>query len=165
MRKFLFIKIPVIALMTGLILVFMSAFFSPFFSPSIIARADVLIEPKNDFYERNRERMEYVGRSFYTNGETGYVTLVIEPGSAREVISFENGVVLYILFKLDVSGVEWGVINLVSANDEVSGWVPMSQMYLKYDSTLFSDENAARIEERPFDLGELDFSGDMVMWT
>jgi len=134
-------------------------------SPLIIARADVLIEPNNDFYERNRDKMEYMGRNFYANGESGYIMLVIEPDSAREVISFKNGVIIYILFTIDMSGEVWGVADLNIQNEQVSGWIPMNQMYIVYDSDSFADENAANIKEQVFDLSTLDYDGDMIMWT
>ena len=137
--------------------------------PTIIAHADVLVEPNNDFYYRNRNRMEYMGRNFYANGENGYITLVIEPNAAREVASFKNSEMIHIMFTYDDNGVVWGVTQLyvegVNFEDRPTGWVQMNQLYVVYDSGAFMDAHSAAISEREFNLAKLDFDGDMVMWT
>ena len=47
------------------------------------ARADVLWEPNNSFYERHRDQCEYIGRQFYANGDQGFITLWDEIGRAH----------------------------------------------------------------------------------
>jgi hypothetical protein len=46
-----------------------------FLMPSIVAYADVLIEPDNDFYNRHRNQIIYLGRSFSVNGADGFTSL------------------------------------------------------------------------------------------
>ena len=137
-------------------------------SPLLSARADVLIEPNNDFYHRNSSRCEYMGRFFYANGEDGYISLKLEPRSAREVAAIENGEKLYIMFTYDDDGVEWGVTEIVPEKgyeERQAGWVPMDRLHLVYDSISFADDHVHEFVESAFDITKLDFDGDLVMWT
>ena len=146
----------------------LTLFISPLLIP-IKANADVIVEPNNRFYERNRDKMQYMGRRFYANGETGYITLLVEPNSAREVISFRNGEIINIMFTYDDNGVVWGITELYAPDlayeDIPNGWVLMSQLYVVYDSAAFIDENTDSITEQEFDLSSFNIEGDMVFWT
>lgn len=40
-----------------------------------VAQADVLWEPDNNFYVKNADQCDYIGRQYYTNGDEGFITL------------------------------------------------------------------------------------------
>ena len=137
--------------------------------PYATVLADVLIEPDDDFYNRHRSRMRSMNRSFYANGENGYITLLREPDSRREVISFENGKVLYIMFTFDDDGTVWGITEVNISETEtrrfVTGWVQMDNLHTIYDSREFFNEHEDEFISRPFDISDLDLDGDLVMWS
>ena len=135
-------------------------------SPLLTGHADVLYEPDNKFFERNREKMRSLGRSFYANGEDGYVTLHLEPGSRRQVATVENGGFIYIMFTYDDGSNQWGVAELNSHPDRPTGWVRMDQLHAVYDEISFRDEHGSEFIKREYDVASLDTEreGDIVLW-
>ena len=113
------------------------------------ARADVLWEPNNSFYERHRDQCEYIGRQFYANGDQGFITLWDAPEGTRVVHQFQNGYTLWIYYQYEdwVCAVVWG------DEGEIAGWAPMEDFVLKYDYLCFAEEYAHEIH--PYD-GEFD---------
>jgi len=113
--------------------------------------------------------MEYSGRRFYANGEAGYITLLTEPNSSREMISLKNGEIIFIQFTFDDNGVKWGItdLNLPNSthNEAPTGWVRMDQLYAVYDSNAFIDANTDRIYDREYDLSKMELDGDIIFWT
>ena len=74
--------------------------------------ADVLIEPNNRFYDRHRGECEYLGRRYYANGESGFVSVKKEPGANSETTVLENGYILNIMFTYNHNGESWGVTEI-----------------------------------------------------
>jgi len=137
--------------------------------PYATALADVLVEPDDSFYRKNSNRMRVVNRSFYANGESGYITLVREPNSSREVLSLENGKHIYIMFSYDDNGTVWGVAEINISETEtrryVTGWVQMSQLHPVYNSGMFYNENRDNFIDRQFNLSMIDPDGEVLLWT
>ena len=102
------------------------------------ARADMLAEPDNDFYRRNYDKCVALQRSFYANGRSGSVSLKARPGSGGEVLNFENGTVLFIMFTYNNNGTIWGVTEIWEPRK--SGWLPMDDLLLKYDYISFEED-------------------------
>ena len=150
---------------TAVILILTVALLLPFTT----VLADVLIEPDDDFYHRNRNRMRSSNRGFYANGESGYIILLREPNSKREVAILENGKFINIMFVFDDDGTEWGVTEVNISETEtrkfVTGWVRIDQLYMLYDSIMFIDEHSDELIDRPFSLSKLDIDGEVVMWS
>ena len=117
----------------------------------IAANADIIPEPSDNFYERNRADCEYINRVFYANGESGYIMLKNEPGSRDEVIAFVNGTIVNVSFTYDRNGEQWGVITYETAagqGDEWNtntGWIPMSELVVVYDYISFNEDHAGEI--------------------
>lgn len=113
------------------------------------ARADVLWEPRNDFYEKHYDQCEYIGRQFYANGDEGFITLWDAPGGTRVVHQFRNGCTLWVYYQYEdrVCAVVWG------DEGEISGWAPIEDFALKYDYLCFGEEYAEEIH--PYD-GQFD---------
>lgn len=109
------------------------------------ARADVLWEPRNDFYMKHYDQCDYIGRQYYANGDEGFITLWDAPESTRVVHQFQNGFTLWVYYQYEdwVCAVVWG------DEGEISGWAPMEDFVLKYDYLSFAEEYADEIQ--PYD--------------
>ena len=134
------------------------------------ARADVMIEPDNDFWRRNTDKMVSMVHNFYANGEAGYVIFVAEPNIVRESFSVSNGEIIYITYTYtDDAGVIWGVTERNTGNadrtDWKSGWVKMSELQVIYDSYIFYDENKDSFLNRTFNAADYYTDGDFIVWT
>lgn len=133
------------------------------------ARADVLVEPNNDFYSRHRHECVRVDRSFYANGEGGFASLKKEPGSNDEVIQIVNGEILYIMLTYNRQGELWGATEIFSPeippNQRPNGWISMEQLLLKYDYISFEEDHWNEIYPIGADYEQLPTEGDLVFWS
>lgn len=114
------------------------------------ACADVLYEPQDDFYERNRGDCDYLGRYFYCSGEAGYVFVYASPNAARPDTAIPNGAGFFIEWTWN--GGAWGVIEYDPGTLEASwggstGWVRLGDMVADYDDTAFSADHAEELYE------------------
>ena len=118
------------------------------------ARADVLWEPNNSFYERHADECQYLGRSFYANGAEGYITLWDAPGGYLVKGQFSNGFILWVYYQFEdwVYAVVWG------DEGEISGWAPIEDFALEYDHLSFAEEYADAIY--PYCGQFADYDGD-----
>ena len=118
------------------------------------ARADVLWEPNNRFYERHADECQYLGRSFYANGAEGYITLWDAPGGYLVKGQFSNGFILWVYYQFEdwVYAVAWG------DEGEISGWAPIEDFALEYDHLSFAEEYADAIY--PYCGQFADYDGD-----
>jgi len=132
--------------------------------PVMLAEADAIALPDNDFLMRNMDDCEYLGRLFFANSENGFVSLRSAPGANREIVKFANGEILNITFTYDHKGEIWGIAEFQSPKTErwASGWLPMAALYPKYDYRSFDADFAH--EFFAYD-DELDLSGDIVLWS
>ena len=131
------------------------------------ASADVLIEPEDNFYEKNADDCVYLGeRIYYANGWDGALDCCKSPASARVVREFPNGAELRIRFSYtDADGAEWGV---VEDGERGVGWVRLADTIRKYDSALFLEEHADALTEF-VDEGDYErltaAEGGIAVWT
>ena len=65
-------------------------------SVGVTARADVLWEPENRFYEKHSQECEHLGRGFYANGPEGFVTLWDAPNGSQVQGQLTNGGELWV---------------------------------------------------------------------
>jgi hypothetical protein len=89
---------------------------------SHVAYADVIIEPDNRFFNRHRNQIVYLGRSFSANGTDGYASVVRAPGSGREIAKLQNGDVVYLQFSCLYNGNHWGF------TFQFSGWIKIDDL-------------------------------------
>ena len=130
----------------------------------LTAYADVLITPRNDFYEQHHRECEYEGRSYYVNGPGGSVSVREEPGSKKEVSTIKNGEKILIQFIYGKNGQAWGA--MISGNPEKpDGWIPMEQLALAYDYIYFDEEHQDEYYTYNGDYAELYAAKDIVLWT
>lgn len=114
---------------------------------AIPAMADVIWTPDDDFFNTHYEECEYLGRSYYANGQAGFVMVFETPEAGKYVEPhLENGTELYVSFTMEHGGTSWGVVEL---EDGRTGWVAMEALALIYDNQSFMEEHEA--EFRPYD--------------
>jgi hypothetical protein len=149
--------------------------------PAAAARADVIWEPDDDFYETHYRECVSVNRQFLANSPSGYVTAMREPGSSETVAAIPNGTPLTVSHTYALGREIWGVVtlyvkgdglvDLFSAQSEadwqntVSGWIEMSGMTVVYDFLSFTGEHGLEFYDYT---GSYDmiFSGEtIVFWT
>ena len=104
----------------------------------VTARADVIYEPFDSFYEEHRDECTYVGRSYTANGPNGTVTLYASPVNPGVEKTYPNGTALYVSYTYQTAdGVLWGCCDYW---DDVTGWAPMEYLELIYDGISFEEE-------------------------
>lgn len=113
----------------------------------VTASADVIWEPDDDFYAAHADQCDYLGRSYYANGQAGFVMVFETPKAEKYVEHYlENGTELYVSFTMEYGGKTWGVVEL---EDGRTGWVAMEALTLIYDGQSFTEEHEA--EFAPYD--------------
>jgi len=126
--------------------------------PVMYVLADMIVEPDDSFFSKNRHRTEYIGRSFYANGEDGFIPIVSEPGSNKRVDAYLNGETIFIQFTISHGGERWGL-------RFPTGWVPMSQLVMVYDQITFAEENDQNWRDFDGDLEKMRETMKVVVWT
>lgn len=127
-------------------------------SLQLFTRADVLIEPENDFYEQHREQILYLGRSFTANGERGSVDVKQEPGRGKSIAKIENGEVTFINYSCLFGGNYWGY------SFQYSGWVELDQMLVLYDYIAFEEEYRDEFHPYTGNYAEIKEAGAADIW-
>ena len=105
------------------------------------AYADVVWD--NEFDRNNRDKTIDVNRSFYINGDSGYLISVEAPGSRREDRfgggRYENGNVVRVSRAYNHRGKYWGLIDW-GGHGGPDGWVPMDELLVRYMDSDFLEE-------------------------
>ena len=114
----------------------------------LYTNADLIVEPRNDFLEQqigpSDNEIVFLPRAFYANGRNGFVSVMIEPDSRREIASVENGKVSQIYYTYNHNGRIWGVYDVEVPgkpyHEWLRGWVLMDDLLAVYDSISFEEE-------------------------
>ena len=114
-------------------------------SLTVPVSADVIIEPRDSFFEKHREECTYVARQYELAGYDGKVTVFTAPGGVNK-LTLDNGLRGTIQFTWEGKGTTWGY--LIYWDDQwIEGWVPMDDVSLVYDSKQFMTDHAGEIVE------------------
>ena len=114
-------------------------------SLTVPVSADVIIEPRDSFFEKHREECTYVARQYELAGYDGKVTVFTAPGGVNK-LTLDNGLRGTIQFTWEGKGTTWGY--LIYWDDQwIEGWVPMDDVSLVYDSKQFMTDHAGEITE------------------
>ena len=127
------------------------------FGLSATAFADMMWEPMdNSFYERHRGRCDYLNRTYYANGQDGFVTLWDAPDGTMVRAQYGNGEKLHVYYTYQN---DWALIGRWEDREETSGWVPMADLVLVYDFLCFEEDYGDRI--KPYNGEFADFDADI----
>ena len=124
----------------------------------LTARADVVIEPENAFYQKNRREIIELGRSFLANSDDGGVPVKEAPGAGKDEGYIENGEVAYVRYSCLYGGEYWGYIY------ERSGWVRLDMMLVVYDYVTFEEEHITEFYPYAGDFKEIADAGAAAVW-
>jgi len=103
--------------------------------PSLAVYSDMVIEPKNDFYDRHRNQIIRLDRGFSANGAGGFASVLKEPGRKNVVGKLQNGEVTDVQYSCLYNGDFWGFTL------EYSGWIKMDQLLVLYDYVAFGEDH------------------------
>lgn len=107
-----------------------------------LARADVLVEPRDDFYEKHRDTCVYQSRQYLANGAEGYATLWKSPASSTQTENVANGEILNVDFVYTAAdGTKWGGVWGAEA-EELRGWVRLDDCLVLPDYIAFAEAYA-----------------------
>lgn len=124
------------------------------------ARADVIWEPQNSFYEEHSSECNYVNRLYTADGPDGVVIVYESPESDKMCATWENGTTVWISFTYeDERGILWGI-----SEEEENGWMPMDYMKVVYDSISFEEEYGGQIEAQSGEVEEQYRNDTIYLW-
>lgn len=130
---------------------------------SFSARADVIWEPQDSFFESHSSECNYVSRQYTANGPDGVVIVYKSPELAEVVDTWENGHMVTITHVYQGSdGIPWGIYDDFRGQ---CGWVPMDYMKLVYDGISFEEEYGDRIQNRQGEIDEKYLNTDIYFWN
>ena len=107
-------------------------------SSGIHARADVIYEPDDDFYNKHREECTLVDAAYLIDRPDGTVKMYASPENAKVIAEFENGEKVIVNFSYtDRKGREWASVTDWRDHGHKNGWIPMDYLYEAYSDRLF----------------------------
>ena len=143
-------------------------------APVTVAYANPILVVHDEFIMDHLDiGIEYLGRSFYTNGVNGNVSIKKEPGSSIWIGVLKNGIPVEIDYIYDYQGATWGFVVYRYDDDSdpdapqkmILGWVPLDELLVIYDYISFAEEHEDEIYPYTGDY-ELGKSADSaVLWT
>lgn len=130
---------------------------------AVPAWADEIWEPMdNQFFTRHRRECVPEERSYYANGKDGFITAWDAPGGSLVRLQYQNGERFWVNYTYQ----DWALISEWQWEDhtEISGWVPLSDLYLVYDYISFEEEYGDQF--RDYNGEFADYSGEPgeVFW-
>ena len=123
------------------------------------AFADVIFEPRDKFYEKHREDMQYADKVYIANATAnGYES----PEDDDVLLTASDGTRLYISFVYtDANGVEWGVYDW----DTTTCWFRLDELEPVYDTRDFINDHKDEFTEYADQLAEVPLDGgEMPLW-
>lgn len=112
------------------------------------AFADVIWEPRNNFYEEHKSDMVYDNTLYIINGEKGYGEFTDSPDSSKIEFTIKNGDRIQMLFTYKSGGDTFGVCEVQSDGGEaVGGWINLKDTINVYDAEEFEAEYAKDIKK------------------
>ena len=127
----------------------------------LTARADVIWEPQDTFYEQHASECVYVNRWFTADGPDGVVMLYKSPLLPEVVDTWDNGHEAFIAFTYeDEDGVVWGI-----NEGRETGWMPMDYMKVVYDEVSFKEEYGYQIRPETGTLEDQYAGEEVYFWN
>ncbi|MCL2162864.1 MAG: hypothetical protein FWH55_00425 [Oscillospiraceae bacterium] len=116
--------------------------FSFLLMPTLVAYADVIVEPENDFFNRYRNECVFLGRSFCAVDEDGTTPVKKAPNSAENVAYVASAEIIYVEYSCLYKGEFWGLTSRYPDNgwQELYGWVKLNEFYVLYDYVAFEED-------------------------
>ena len=137
------------------------------FIPAFSAYADVLVEPNNDFYNKNRRYVVQLDRSFSVNAPRGFAVMKEEPGARGEITRIGNGETIFVNNSCLYNGEYWGLTTGYPVPEQgrsADGWIRMDDLLVLYDYIAFAEEHFNEFYDYKGDFEEIERAGAAVVW-
>ena len=131
------------------------------FMQPLTVYADVIMG--NDFFFKHRDETEPLHRSFYVDSPDGFISVKEEPGARREILSFENGTIIRIAATYKHRGRYWGIPPMGHAY-YFSGWFPMEELLMYYESNDFEAEHVDEFYDYTGDFYNISSAEEFYFW-
>jgi len=135
--------------------------------PAFSAFADVLVEPDNDFFNKNRRNIVQLDRSHYVNAPGGFAVMKEAPGVRGEITRIENGETVFVNYTCLYNGEFWGLTlgyPVPEQGRSADGWIRMDDLLVLYDYISFAEEHFDEFYDYKGDFEELERAGAAVLW-
>jgi len=138
--------------------------------PSVNIQADAILG--NEFYDKNRNKTETLGKRFYINSPSGSYTLKEAPGSEKDLSLFSeyypatpyiNGAIIDIGSIYLHGGKYWG-IPPTSHKYSYPGWIPMDYLLMLYEREDFEAEHYDSFYAYTGSLNAVREAKEIVLW-
>ena len=127
------------------------------------------LPPETEFYEQNSAACEEVSLGLTVESEEGFVSVLEEPGTGKELAQIPNEDYLFINHTYELEGELWGnaLVKDWQSQDGESfyGWVPISQLIPLYTTASFAEEFGSEFYSEGRDLANLDIDFFPIVWT
>lgn len=131
--------------------------------PPVVANADVLYEPRNDFFGSFSEYCVPLQRQFVASGSVG---IKQNPGDRNDIATLKNGETAYIQYSCLVNGNYWGMAtNIATAADYIDGWVNLGEMLVVYDDFSFEEDFGDEFYQYEGDYAEVFEADELILWA
>lgn len=130
---------------------------------AVPARADEIWEPMdNQFFNRHRRECVSEERSYYANGKDGFITAWDVPGGSVVRFQRQNGEKFWVNYTYQ----DWALISEWQREDhtEISGWVPLLDLYLIYDYVSFEEEYGGAFRDYNGEFADYDGEAGGTFW-
>ena len=144
--------------------------------PALGAQANLIMGPRgpqNSFLLQHKNELVRLGRHFFTNSESGFVSVKDAPNSNIEIAILENNQVRSISYTYNYQGELWGFLYHVYFSQHAEftsrgrlfyGWVPMNQLLLRYDRISFTEEHQDEFYPFTGSYEALKTADEIVLW-
>jgi len=134
--------------------------------PALVAYADVIVEPEDDFFSRHLNECVYLGRSFYKAGEDGTASVKKAPDSDETVAYISSAEIIYVDYSCLYKGDFWGLTSFYPDNgwQKLYGWVKLNEFYVLYDYIAFEEDYSEDFYSYTGDYAEIKKTRAAVAW-
>ncbi|MGB4660379.1 MAG: hypothetical protein WBI07_14475 [Mobilitalea sp.] len=126
------------------------------------ASADLVIEPRDDFYRENFDECDIMERSFMRNAESGNIVLYESPDTNKVIATIENNTSIFVQFTYtDDEDAVWGLVEY----ERKTGWASMGGLELIYDNVSFMEEYADEFGTYQGEIDDYQVETAVILWT
>lgn len=131
--------------------------------------ADVIVEPKDQFFLEHRNECEQCNRTYLANSEKGYANIYKSPESGVILTYIENQASEFVSYTYrDAAGCLWGYLQYskeLKGNESASGWILLDDFSLKYDSEEFMKDHKDQMIQEKVEFRISEFEQPVMLWT
>ena len=128
-------------------------------------KADVIVEPTDDFFQRHRSECVYEDRTYVAGGPEEALKVYKSPIQNKVVGTIEKGEMVHLYYIYTYDDNSWGYLEYYKDLKWVEGWVPMAYVTELYDSVSFWNDYRDRIVSESGSLSEELMDSKLYFWN